>query len=95
VRLVHKVRQREDAMQTARYINIALWFYLLVSEALLPVTTDGDFWTEKAKQALRLNHNIFDNPAFFLGNAITILVLWFICDWLLRRLFGLDRGSGK
>lgn len=81
-------------MQTVRYINIAVWFYLLVSEALLPVTTEGDFWSEKAKQALRLNRNIFDNPAFFLGNAITILVLWFASDLLLRWLYGLYRRGG-
>ena len=82
-------------MQTARYINVAVWFYLLVSNALHPVATGGDFWTEKAKQALQLNQNIFENPARFLGSAMVILVLWSASDLLLRWLFSLDRGGGK
>ena len=57
--------------------------------------TKGDFWTEKAKQALQLNQNIFENPARFLGSAMVILVLWFASDLLLRWLFSLDRGGGK
>jgi hypothetical protein len=75
-------------MQTARYINVALWFYLLASDVLNPVTTAGDFWTEKANQALRLNHNL-EHPAAALGNAFAILILWFATDsvlsWLQRR----------
>jgi hypothetical protein len=74
-------------MQTARYINVALWFYLLASDVLNPVTTAGDFWTEKANQALRLNHNL-EHPAAALGNAFAILILWFATDsvlsWLQR-----------
>jgi hypothetical protein len=44
-------------MQIARYINVAVWFYLWASDVLNPIATKGDFWTEKAKQALRLNQN--------------------------------------
>jgi hypothetical protein len=30
--------------ERARYINVALWFYLFASDVLNPVTTKGDFW---------------------------------------------------
>ena len=45
--------------------------------------TKGDFWTEKAKQALRLNQNI-DDSVRLLGNAIIPFVLWFAIDLFLQ-----------
>lgn len=77
-------------MQIARYINIAVWFYLWVSDILNPVVTNGDFWTEKAKQALQLNQHI-DDPARLLGSAIIPFVLWLAIDLLLQWLQRLDR----
>jgi hypothetical protein len=77
-------------MQIARYINVAVWFYLWASDILNPVVTEGDFWTEKAKQALRLNQNI-DDPGRLLGNAVIPLVLWLAIDLFLQWLQRWDR----
>jgi hypothetical protein len=76
-------------MQTARWINMALWSYVMFSGVLQPVTVPNgsDYWTEFLRQALSLNHNIFDNPPRFLGNIIVPLVLWFGCDVILRWLY--------
>jgi hypothetical protein len=76
--------------QRARYINVALWFYLFASDVLNPVTTKGDFWTEKANQALQLNGHVEDPPRL-LGNAISILALWFATDLFLRWLRRFNR----
>ncbi len=70
-------------MQRVRDINIALWFYLFASDALNPVTSEGDFWIAKASQALRLNHNI-EHPVLLVGNAVVILSFWFLTDFFLR-----------
>ena len=77
-------------MQIARYINVAVWFYLWASDVLNPVAARGDFWTEKAKQALRLNQNI-DDPVRLFGNAIIPFVLWFAVDLFLQWLQRWDR----
>jgi hypothetical protein len=77
-------------MQIARYINVAVLFYLWASDVLNPIATKGDFWTEKAKQALRLNQNI-DDPVRLLGNAIIPFVLWFAIDLFLQWLKRWDR----
>jgi hypothetical protein len=83
-------RRWEADMQIARYINIAVWFYVWASDILNPAVTTGDFWTEKAKQALRLNQNI-DDPFRLLGNAIIPLVLWLVIDLFLQWLQRLDQ----
>jgi hypothetical protein len=74
-------------MQTARYINVAVWFYLLVSGFLDPVVVPrgGDFWTEKTNQALSLTSKVWNGP-FMLGKAFLILILWYIADTIIRRL---------
>ena len=77
-------------MQIARYVNVTVWFYLWASDILNPVATNGDFWTEKAEQALRLNQNI-DDPARLLGNAVIPFVLWLAIDLFLRWLQRWDR----
>jgi hypothetical protein len=75
-------------MQIARYINIAVWFYLLVSGFLDPVVVPrgGDFWTEKANQALSLTTEVWNGPGM-LGRTFLILILWFIGDTIIRWLY--------
>jgi hypothetical protein len=70
-------------MQIARYVNAAVWFYLWASDILNPVVSNGDFWAEKAKQALRLNQHI-DDPDRLLGNAVIPFVLWLSIDFFLQ-----------
>jgi hypothetical protein len=74
------------AMQTARYINVVVWFYLLVSGFLDPVIVPrgGDFWIMKTDQALSLTREMWNGPAM-LGRAGMILILWFIADTIIRR----------
>ena len=72
-------------MTRYRILNAVVWLYLWLSDVLNPVIMDGiDFWSEKAKQLLRLNSH-FDDPFRMLGNAIIPALLWFAIDWGLRR----------
>jgi hypothetical protein len=75
-------------MQTARYINVAVWFYLLVSGFLDPVVVPrgGDYWTEKVNQMFSLSGLIWNGP-FMLGKVLPILVFWFIADTIIRRVY--------
>jgi hypothetical protein len=78
-------------MGKARIINAIFWLYVWLSNILNPVImTDGNFWSEKAKQLVRLNEHV-DDPARLVGNAIIPAVLWFAIDWGLRR----SRGPKK
>jgi hypothetical protein len=70
-------------MGKARIINAIFWLYMWLSDALEPVVTEGDFWSEKAHQLFRLNDN-FDDPARLAGNALLPALLWFVIDWRLR-----------
>jgi hypothetical protein len=51
-------------MQTARYINVTVWFYLLVSGFLdtVVVPRGSDYWTEKVNQMFSLTGNILNGP---------------------------------
>jgi hypothetical protein len=75
-------------MQTARYVNVAVWFYLLVSGFLdhVVVPRGGDYWTEKVNQMFSLTQATFNGP-YMLGRAIPILVFWFIADTTIRRVY--------
>jgi hypothetical protein len=66
-----------------RIINGIVWLYLWLSQVMLPVVTDGDFWSEKGKQLFRFGP--FDDPVRLTGRAIIPLVLWVIIDWIIRR----------
>jgi hypothetical protein len=81
-----------EGLRIARYVNVGLWFWLLASDALNPVVTDGDFWGEKLRQAFSVNSNIFNGPRIA-GNAVAILVFWFAVDLFLRWLWRLRRGG--
>jgi hypothetical protein len=80
-----------EGLRMARYVNVGVWFYLLVSDAINPVVTNGDFWDEKLRQAFSLNRHILNAPAIA-GQAVFILVLWFAVDLLLRWLWSQGRG---
>jgi hypothetical protein len=69
---------------TYRIINVFVWLYLWLSDVMNPVVTEADFWSEKARQLLRLNQH-FDDPPRLLGNAVIPLVLWFAIDLWPRR----------
>jgi hypothetical protein len=71
-------------MTRYRIINAIFWLYLWLSDVMQPVVSEGDFWSEKATQLLRLNQN-FDDPPRLIGNAIIPVVLWFVIDLWLRR----------
>jgi hypothetical protein len=71
-------------MTLPRIINGAVWLYVWLSDALQPVVSDGDFWSEKVKQLARLNQN-FGDPPRLIGNAIIPAILWLAIDWWLRR----------
>jgi hypothetical protein len=71
-------------MRVARILNAIFWLYIWLSDALMPVTGSGDFWAAKGRQLFRLNSN-FNDPPRLIGSTITILVLWFVIDWALRR----------
>jgi|SRR5271156_246333 hypothetical protein len=71
-------------MTRYRIINAIFWLYLWLSDVMQPVVSEGDFWSEKATQLLRLNQN-FDDPPRLIGNAIIPVVLWFAIDLWLRR----------
>jgi hypothetical protein len=81
-----------EGLRWARYVNVGVWFWLLVSDALNPVVTNGDFWDAQLKQAFSLNQH-FSNPPRLLGNAIFVLVLWFAVDRLLRWIWSQGRGG--
>ena len=70
-------------MKAARIINAIVWLELWLSQALTPVMTGGDFWTEKAKQLFRFGP--FDDPYRLAGRAVIPLLLWLGIDWRLRR----------
>jgi hypothetical protein len=71
-------------MKLARIVNAIFWLYAWLSQALLPVTTLGDFWTEKSKQLFRLNPDLY-HPVRLFGFAVIPLVFWFGIDRALRR----------
>jgi len=80
-----------EGLRTARCVNVGVWFYLLASDVLNPVVTNGDFWDAKLSQAFSLNSHIFDAPRMA-GNALAVLILWFAVDLLLRWLWSGGRG---
>jgi hypothetical protein len=49
-----------EGLRMARYVNVGVWFYLLVSDAINPVVTNGDFWDEKLRQAFSLKRAHFE-----------------------------------
>jgi len=79
-------------LRTARYVNVGLWFWLLVSDALSPVRTAGDFWEAKLSQAFSVNRYMFE-PTYMLGVTVVILALWFVVDPLLRWWWSQGRSS--
>jgi hypothetical protein len=81
-----------ERLRIARYVNIGVWFWLLVSDVLNPVVTKGDFWEAKLAQAFSLNQDILNAPAM-VGHAVLILLLWFVVDLLLRWLWSQGRGG--
>src|SRR5262249_59727877 len=72
-----------DGLRIARYVNVGVWFWLLVSDVLHRVVTTGDFWDEKLMQAFSLNRDILNAPAIA-GQTIVILAFWFAGTLLLR-----------
>lgn len=63
-------------MTRGRIVNIVVWLYLWLSDALAGVTGSSDYWTEKWRQLFRLNHN-FDDPLVLLGNAVPLFLLYY------------------
>jgi len=57
-----------DGLRIARYVNVGVWFWLLVSDVLHRVVTTGDFWDEKLRQAFSLNRDILNAPQQHHGN---------------------------
>jgi hypothetical protein len=80
-----------EGLRIARYVNVGVWFWLLASDALNPVVTNGDFWDEKLRQAFSVNSHIFNAPRMA-GNAVAVLLLWFAVDLFLRWLWSEGRG---
>jgi hypothetical protein len=62
-----------EGLRRARYVNIGVWFWLLVSDVLNPVVTKGDFWGAKLVQAFSRNQDILNAPAM-VGHAVLIMV---------------------
>ena len=79
-----------EGLRMARYVNVGVWFWLLASDVLNPVVTNGDFWDEKLRQAFRVNSHIFNAPRMA-GNAVVVLLLWFAVDLFLRWLWSQGR----
>ncbi len=55
-------------MKVVRIVNAIFWIYISLSDAMMPVVTQGDFWAEKGKQLFRFNSN-FNDPARLAGYA--------------------------
>ena len=71
-------------MERYRILNAIVWLWLWLSDVFNPVIANGDIWSEKAKQLLRLNSH-FDDVPRLIGNAIIPALLWLAIDWGLRR----------
>ena len=69
-----------------RILNAVVWIWLCLSNALLPVASEGsDFWFSKAMQLFELNQYLTSDPARFAIRSIIPLILWFLIDrWLSR-----------
>jgi len=67
-----------------RLLNAVVWIWLCLSNALLPVASQGsDFWFSKAMQLFELNPYLQSDPARFAIRSIIPLVFWFLIDrWL-------------
>jgi p-aminobenzoyl-glutamate transporter AbgT len=67
-----------------RIANGTFWLWVCLSAAMMPVTNgSSDFWAAKASQLFQLNPNIQDIPRF-IGNAVVLLILWFVVDLILK-----------
>lgn len=67
-----------------RLLNAVVWIWLCLSNALMPVASQGsEFWFSKAMQLFELNQYLLSDPAHFAARSIIPLVLWFLIDrWL-------------
>ena len=81
-----------EGLRIARYVNLGVCFWLLASDVLNPVITNGDFWVEKLRQAFSINSDIFNAPSMA-GHAVLVLVLWFAVDQFLRWLGSQGHGG--
>ena len=59
-----------------------VWCWVALSNLLAPVESQGDFWIEKGKQLFQLGP--VDDVPRLLGRAVIPLLLWLLCDWIIR-----------
>ena len=67
-----------------RILNAVVWIWLCMSNALMPVASQGsDFWFSKAMQLFELNRYLSSDLTKFATRSIIPVVLWFVIDrWL-------------
>jgi hypothetical protein len=72
------------AAMSFRLLNTVVWVWLGVSNALMPVASQGsEFWFSKLTQLFQINEYLPSEPALFIRHLIIPLVLWFLIDrWL-------------
>ncbi len=68
---------------TTRVINGLVWLYLWLSQVLMPVTTPGDFWAQKAAQLVEFGP--FNDIPRLIGRGIIPLGFCLLFDFAIRR----------
>lgn len=77
-----------------RALNAAFWFYMWLSQALMPVDApSADFWAAKAGQLLQFGP--FDDLGPLIGRGIVPIALWAVIDWRLRQRAARRKAAGS